>query len=57
MIERLEELETYLVKARLRNLNLVYFITEDEDVRRQILLTIDELKLELIKRGKYDTTS
>ena len=52
MIERLEELETRLIKTRIRNLDQVYFITEDENVRKQILLTIDELKLELIRRGK-----
>ena len=57
MIERLETVDTDLIETRLRNLNQVYFITEDENVRRQILLTIDELKLELIKRGKYDPTS
>jgi hypothetical protein len=57
MIERLETVDTDLIATRLRNLNQVYFITEDEKVRRQILLTIDELKLELIKRGKYDPTS
>ena len=52
MIERLEELDTGLIETRLRNLDQVYFFTEDEKNRKLILLAIDELKLELIKRGK-----
>lgn len=54
MIENLETLETDLIETRIRNLDQVYFFTEDETNRKLILLAIDDLKLELIKRGKYD---
>lgn len=57
MIEKLEELDTDLIETRIRNLNQVYFFTEDEENRRKILLALDELKLELIRRGKYGRTS
>lgn len=54
MIENLADLETELIETRLYNLNQFYFFTDDEQNRQRILLAIDELKLELIKRGKYD---
>lgn len=54
MIEKLETLETDLIETRIRNLDQVYFFTEDETNRKLILLAIDDLKLELIRRGKYD---
>lgn len=54
MIEKLETLETDLIETRIRNLDQVYFFTEDEKNRKLILLAIDDLKLELIRRGKYD---
>lgn len=54
MIENLKDLDTSLIKTRLRNLENIYFITHTEETRQLILLAIDELKLELIKRGKYD---
>ena len=56
MTERLEELDTDLIETRIRNLDQVYFYVDDEDNRRRIILTIDELKLELIRRGKYGRT-
>ena len=57
MTEKLEELDTDLIETRIRNLNQVYFFTDNEENRRKILLAIDELKLELIRRGKYGRTS
>lgn len=54
MIENLETLETDLIETRICNLDQVYFFTEDETNRKLILLAIDDLKLELIRRGKYD---
>ena len=57
MIENLADLETELIETRIYNLNQVYFFTDNEKNRQRILLAIDELKLELIKRGKYGRTS
>lgn len=39
------------LKQRLKILDSVYHITEDRQVRQKMLLFMDELKLELNKRG------
>jgi len=39
------------LKRKLLTLDNVYHITEDRQVRQQMLLFMDELKLELNKRG------
>lgn len=44
-------LSTQSIKQKLTALNSAYHITEDTDTRQRMLLAIDELKLELIKRG------
>jgi hypothetical protein len=48
MLDRLSTLE---IKKKIKKLDSVYHITEDREVRRQMLLVLDELKLELINRG------
>jgi hypothetical protein len=50
----LDRLSTYDLKQRLGRLETAYYVTEDKQMRQQMLLLMDELKLELIKRGKYD---
>lgn len=45
---------TQSIKNKLAALDTAYHITENSDTRRSMLLAIDEIKLELIKRGKYD---
>ena len=42
------------LEYRLKTLNSVYHITEDRQVRQNMLLFIDEIKLELAKRGIND---
>lgn len=48
-----EDSNTSLEK-KLKNLDLAYFMSYDGVVRMRILLTIDEIKIEMIKRGIYD---
>ena len=50
----LDRLSTHDLKRRLRTLDSVYHITEDRQVRQKMLLFIDEIKLELLKRGIND---
>jgi hypothetical protein len=50
----LDRLSTAELKSRLGRLNSAYHITEDRQVRRDMLLLMDELKIELIKRGIYE---
>jgi len=47
----LANLSTQSINKKLLALDTAYHITEDSDTRRRMLLVIDELKLELIKRG------
>jgi hypothetical protein len=47
----LDRLSTADLKKKLGRLETAYYITEDRQVRRDMLLLMDELKIELIKRG------
>jgi hypothetical protein len=49
-----DRLSTSELKSKLGRLNSAYHITEDRQLRQKMLLLIDELKIELIKRGMYD---
>jgi hypothetical protein len=46
-----DRLSTADLKKKLGRLETAYYITEDRQVRRDMLLLMDELKIELIKRG------
>lgn len=50
----LVNLSDQTINYKLKMLDQIYHITEDSIQRHQILLAIDELKIELMKRGKYD---
>lgn len=47
----LDRLSTYDLERRLGQLETAYYITEDRQLRQQMLLLMDELKLELNNRG------
>jgi hypothetical protein len=47
----LANLSEQSIKAKLTALETAYHITEDSNTRQRMLLVIDDLKLELIKRG------
>jgi len=42
------------LKTKLRRIDTAYHITKDNDVRKQMLLLMDDIKTLLIKRGTYD---
>ena len=42
------------LKTKLRRINTAYHITKDSNVRKQMLLLMDDIKTLLIKRGTYD---
>ena len=42
------------LKTKLRRIDTAYHITKDKDVRKQMLLLMDDIKTLLIKRGTYD---
>jgi hypothetical protein len=50
----LDRSSTYDLKRRLKTLDSVYHITEDRQMRQNMLLFMDELKLEIAKRGTND---
>ena len=50
----LARLSIYDLTKKLKVLDAVYHITEDRQVRQEMLLYIDELKLELSRRGQDD---
>lgn len=47
----LANLSAQSIKAKLTALETAYHITEDSITRQRMLLVIDDLKLELMKRG------
>lgn len=47
----LANLSEQSIKAKLTALETAYYITEDSTTRQRMLLVIDDLKLELMKRG------
>lgn len=50
----LASLSAQSINAKLTALETAYHITEDSTTRRRMLLVIDDLKLELMKRGIHD---
>jgi len=52
----LDHLSTSDLKKRLGRLDSAYHITDDRHTRQSMLLLMDEIKLELIRRGKYGRT-
>jgi len=49
-MESLEELTTNELEQKILKLNGVYFMTENDNVRQQIILMLDTYKLELEAR-------
>lgn len=49
-----ETLSDRELQKKLRNLESAYFLINDQVKRMEALLIIDDIKLELIKRGIYD---
>lgn len=47
----LDRLSTHELESKLGRLNSAYFLINDRQQRQEMLLFIDEIKLELIKRG------
>jgi hypothetical protein len=45
---------THDLESKLGRLNSAYFLIDDRQQRQEMLLLIDEIKLELKKRGNYD---
>lgn len=52
-LENLSEFSDKQLEEKLLKLNSVYFITENPDVRQQILLIMDSFKLELETRRAH----
>ena len=52
----LDHLSTHDLKNKLSKLDSAYFLADDRHERQKILLFIDEIKIELIKRGKHGRT-
>jgi len=50
----LANLSTHDLKSKLGKLDSAYFLINDRQERQKMLLFIDQIKLELIKRGKHD---
>lgn len=50
----LASLPVQSIKAKLAGLETAYHITEDSMIRMKMLLVMDDLKVELMKREKYD---
>ena len=50
----LASLPVQSIKQRIAVLDQVYHITEDINERQKMLLVLDELKVELLKRGIND---
>ena len=50
LVGNLKDLTDTQLEEKVMKLNRVYFIATNEDVRRQIILLLDELKLELESR-------
>ena len=50
MVGNLKEFTDTQLEERVAQLNRVYFIATNEDVRRQIILLLDDIKLELESR-------
>jgi hypothetical protein len=49
-IEDLKELTDVQIEQKLSKLNSIYFITDNESVRHQMILLIDTYKIELEER-------
>lgn len=43
-----------VLKKKLKNLDNVYFMSDNSSTRQQIILAIDEVIIEMMKRGIYD---
>lgn len=50
----LDHLSTRVLKNKLAKLESVYSYVGDEKLRHKMLLTIDDFKIELMKRGEID---
>lgn len=53
----LDNLTIKELKTKLGRLNSAYFITDDRQIRQEMLLIMDELKVEIYSRGNNDKTS
>ena len=42
------------LEKKLKNLDRAYYMSDNDKARMNILLTMDEIKIEMIKRGIYD---
>lgn len=49
-MDNLSDFNDAQLEEKISKLNRVYFVTENEDVRQQIILSLDTLKLELEAR-------
>ena len=49
-MDNLSDFSDAQIEEKISKLNRVYFVTENEDVRQQIILSLDTLKLELESR-------
>jgi len=49
-MDNLEDFTDSQLEEKITKLNRVYFVTENNDVRQQIILSLDTLKLELEAR-------
>lgn len=47
-------LDNHSLTQKLKNLDSAYFVSADSVTRKNIILTIDEVILEMMKRGIYD---
>ena len=50
----LKRMTSKAIEYKLNKLESIYFVTEDSEQRQKMILAIDELKLELYKRGQND---
>lgn len=49
-MDNLHEFTDSQLEEKIAKLNKVYFVTQNDDVRQQIILSLDSLKLELESR-------
>lgn len=51
-VENLDPIPTIELEEKLQRLNKIYFMTDNEQIRLQMILLIDDYKLELSNRLK-----
>lgn len=51
---KLQDMTTTEIENKIKQLNSMYFVTENSDVRQQMILLLDTYKLELEERARRE---